>query len=52
MFPDNSFLIFNLRRYSVDAAQRGCGEIRTVQERRSVSGGALASTWKDLDDTR
>lgn len=36
----------------VDAAQRGCDEIRAVQERRSSSGGQLASTRKVLDDPR
>ena len=36
----------------VDAAQRGCAEIRAVQERRASSGGQLASTRKDVDDPR
>lgn len=36
----------------VDAAQRGCAEIRAVQERRTSSGGQLASTRKDVDDPR
>ena len=35
----------------VDAARKGCDEIRAVQERRAASG-ALASTRKDADDPR
>ena len=36
----------------VDAALRGCDEIRAVQSRRSTTCGALASTRKDKDDPR
>lgn len=35
----------------VDAAQKGCEEIRAVQARRASSG-QLASTMKDIDDPR
>lgn len=36
----------------VDAARKGCAEIRAVQLRRRTSGGELASTRKDADDPR
>ena len=36
----------------IDAASRGCGEIRRVQKKRASSGGSLDVTLKDETDAR
>ena len=50
--PDSELVsVGELLSTCVDAALKGCDEIRAVQQRRSTSG-ALASTRKDADDPR
>ena len=50
--PAEDVSLVELLSTCVDAARKGCDEIRAVQHRRSTAGGALASTRKDADDPR